>query len=100
MVITPQAYRRISDAVRQLPNDRVIDQWGAWAIGGLPDKPRYDVPYYIAEIALEALTADEHRIQTKLDLPSLDEDIEGDLLNDLGYVQAIQASLRGQGVGR
>jgi hypothetical protein len=63
-------------------------------------KVRTDVPYDIAAIALEALIAAEGRIEERLRTPGLDEDVEADLLNDLGYIQAIETALHAEGVGR
>lgn len=100
MVISPQACRRITAAVRELEDVHRQEQWGAWAIGGIPNQPRQDVPYYIAEIAFDALAVETGRIERLLRTAGLDEDDEADLLNDLGYIQAIQVALRNKGIGR
>jgi hypothetical protein len=100
MVITPQARRRITGAVRSLEDSQARDRWGAWAQGAAPNVSRADVPYDIAAIAHNALTAAAERIKERLGAVGLDEDLEADLLNDLGYVQAIEASLRKEGIGR
>jgi hypothetical protein len=100
MLITPQACRRIAGAVQALPDPHSKTIWVAWVRqGGAPNRPRTDVPYNIAAIALEALEADERRIEEQLSTPTIDEDAEADLLNDLGYIQAIGATLRNEGIG-
>jgi len=43
---------------------------------------------------------DERRIEERLAAEGLDEDVEADLLNDLGYIEAIQNALRSEGIGR
>lgn len=93
MMITPQARRLITGAVRALP-DGSRDRWGAWAERGSTDAIRTDVPQDIAEIALQALVAAEKRIEQQLNVDGLDEDAEADLLNDLGYIHAIGTALR------
>lgn len=98
MMITPQAQRRITWAVGALDN-RSRDRWGAWASAAAPNLIRTDVPYEIAIIAHNALVDAARKIQERLDA-GLDEDTEADLLNDLGFVQAIEATLRKEGVGR
>jgi hypothetical protein len=65
-----------------------------------PSKVRTDVPYDIAVIVLEALTAAERCIEERLRTPCLEDDAEADLLNDLGYIQAIEAALHAEGIGR
>lgn len=100
MMITPQARRRIADAIRALPEGRSRERWKAWEWQGQPSQIRTDVPYDIAEIAFEALTTAERDINERLRTEGLDEDLEADLLNDLGYIQAIEATLRKEGVGR
>lgn len=51
---------------------------------------RTDVPYDIAEIALEALKAAVRSIEKRLRTAGLDEDVEADLLNDLGYYKPLR----------
>ena len=100
MIITPQARRLITGAVRALPDARSQKRWEAWAGQAGPSEIRDNVPYDIAEIALEALTETERGIEERLGQKALDEDLEADLLNDLAYVQSIEAALRNEGVGR
>jgi hypothetical protein len=100
MMITPQARRLITGAVRALPEPRSRDLWGAWAGQVAPDEIRADLPYDIAVIALEALTTAERTIRERLGSEGLAEDLEADLLNDLGYIQAIEIALRNEGIGR
>jgi len=99
MMITPQARRRITDAVQAL-DTQARSRWGTWAERAAPNQVRTDVPYEIAVIAHEALTAAAYGIERLLSSETLDEDREADLLNDLGFVQAIDASLRKEGVGK
>jgi hypothetical protein len=100
MMITPQARRRIGGAVQSLPDTNARDRWGAWAQQAAPNAVRIDVPYEIAVIALEALVTAERGIEQQLGQEALDEDIEADLLNDLGYIQAIETALRNEGIER
>jgi hypothetical protein len=97
MMMTPQACRRVTSAVAALS---AVDQarWKAWA-DRLPSRGPADVPYEIASIALHALAAAEREIEAELAQFGLDEDREADLLNDLGYVRAIQAALHAENVG-
>jgi hypothetical protein len=46
------------------------------------------------------LTAAERAIEQRLGQETLDDDLQADLLNDLGYVQAIENALRNEGIGR
>jgi hypothetical protein len=100
MMITPQARRRIGGAVQALLDTSARDRWGAWAQQAAPNAVRTDVPYEIAAIALEALVTAERRIEQQLGQEALDEDREADLLNDLGYIQAIETALRNEGIER
>jgi hypothetical protein len=100
MMITGQACRRISGAVRELQNPRSSERWGTWARTFVPGQIRDDIPYDVAAIALEALTAAERRIEDQLRQAALDEGQEADLLNDLGYIKAIEQALQNEGIGR
>jgi hypothetical protein len=100
MMITPQARRRISGAVRALPDPSSQERWGVWAGQTAPNEIRTDVPYDIAVIALEALTTAERSIEERLAKEGVDDDLEADLLNDLGYIQAIETTLRNEGIDR
>lgn len=95
MTLTPQARRLISAAVGALP-DAAHEKWRAWVVSS----PTGDLPYDVAVIALEALEATARRLEGRLEEESLDEDIEADILNDLGYIHAIESGLRQQGIGR
>jgi hypothetical protein len=99
MMITPQARRRITGAVRALPEPR-RNRWEVWAGQTAPTEIRTNVPNDIAIIALEALTTAERDIRERLAKVGLDEDSEADLLNDLGYIQAIETAFRNEGIGR
>src|SRR3954451_6017981 len=96
IMITPQARRRITGAVQSL-DPASQGRWTAWAQTFLPNQVQTDVPYDIALIALHALIEAERKIEAQLSQDSLDDDLEADLLNDLGYVQAIEAALRNEG---
>lgn len=100
MMITPQACRRITGAVEALPDVLARERWGAWAQQAAINQIRTDVPYDVAAIALEALVTAERDIANALGEDALDEDRQADLLNDLGYIQAIETQLRNEGVGR
>lgn len=98
MMITPQACRRIADAVKVLPDVPSKERWGEWAEKVVAEVIRTDVPYDVAAIALEAITAAVRDIQQQLAKEGLDEGLEADLLNDLGFIQAIETTLRKEGV--
>jgi hypothetical protein len=100
MMLTPQACRRITGAVEALPDMRARETWGAWTQEGAINQARADVPYEIAEIALDAIITLERDIERQLGDDTLDENQQADLLNDLGYVRAIEPALRNDGVGR
>jgi hypothetical protein len=100
MMITPQACRRITGAVEALPDTRARERWGSWARQGAVNQTRTDVPYEIAAIALDALVVVRREIERQLGDDFLDENQQSDLLNDLGYVSAIETTLRSEGVGR
>ena len=100
MIITPQARRRIDSAVRGLPDARSQERWSAWTRRTAPNFVQDGIPYDIAEIALEALTAAERRIEARLSAPGVHDDSEADLLNDLGFIRSVEALLRAEGVGR
>jgi hypothetical protein len=93
MMMTPQARRLITSAVRALPGGS-RDQWGVWVGQGSTDAIRTDIPQDIAEIALRALVVAEQHIEKQLGTDGLGEDAEADLLNDLGYIQSIETALR------
>lgn len=100
MMLTPQACRRITGAVEALPNVQDRERWGSWAQDGAVNRARTDVPYEIAAIALDALVVVGREIERHLGEDALDENEQSDLLNDLGYVRAIETALRNEGVGR
>ena len=100
MKITPQARRRITGAVRALNDLGLSERWGRWDAAGPANQIRTDLPYEIAEIAFQALTAAERAIHAQLEGGGVDEDTRADLANDLGYVQAIETTFRGSGIGR
>jgi hypothetical protein len=100
MMITPQARRRITGAVRELDDPSARDRWSSWAATAPSDQHRTNVPYEIAAIALRALETAEKNIHQALGLQELDEDTRVDLANDLGYVQAIETAIRNEGIGR
>jgi hypothetical protein len=100
VMITPQARRRITAAVRDLPDLGSRDRWGVWAKESLPDRICTDVPDDVAAIALEALIGAERGVEAQLAEDALDEDRQADLLNDLGYIRSIAAVLRSEGLVR
>jgi len=100
MMITPQARRRITVATGTLTDPEEKDRWQAWASAAAANVVRTEVPFDIAEIALRALIGAEREIYQQLGRREIDEDTQADLLNDLGYVQAIGTAIRNEGVGR
>jgi hypothetical protein len=100
VMITPQARRGITAAVRDLPDSGSRDRWGVWAKESLPDRICTDVPDDVAAIALEALIGAERGVEAQLAEDALDEDRQADLLNDLGYIRSIAAVPRSEGLVR
>jgi hypothetical protein len=100
MTITPQARRRITAAVRDLPDSGSRDRWGVWAKESLPDRICTDVPDDVAAIALEALIGAERGVEAQRAEDALDEDRQADLRNDLGYIRSIAAVPRSEGLVR
>jgi hypothetical protein len=90
MILTPRARRTVDAAIQHLPDSRLRDKWRAWekqdAIGDLPGE--------IAAIVGNALQLAEQNLQKRLESSSLDENEQADILNDLGYIQAIEAGLK------
>jgi len=95
IILTPQATRRITNAVKELPDERALSKWREWVEQSSDTPLNYDV----ATIALSAIVAESRKLSTELEQGSLDEDSEADILNDLGYLSAIEKSLRLEGVG-
>jgi len=95
MKLTPRARRLLSEAVEALPSRGDQATFRKWASSKAADT---DIPYEIAAIALAAVLSEKRKIEFSLESPSLDEDAEADLLNDLGYVQAMEKSLRLEGI--
>jgi hypothetical protein len=59
-----------------------------------------ELPNPVAEIALHALDAAAHRIEKQFGSASLNEGLEADMLNDLGYIRAIATTLHREGIKR
>src|SRR3954470_17847443 len=91
MIFTPQARRRISDAVQALdPASQAL--WETWAQTLAPNQIRANAPHDIILIALRALIEAEQKIVDQLNLEDPDDDLKADLLNDLVYVRAIKTA--------
>jgi len=94
MILTPQAQRLVAEAVRELPG-AARDKWRSWSEchngGTLPEE--------LAPVVLDALDLFMKRINARLATPSLSEDDQMDLTNELGYVQAIFGQLRHEATG-
>ena len=99
MVITPKVRRLIAEGVALLP-DPMRDRWNEWARPFEITESASEVPYEIADLALQALTAAEQDIEWRLQRPNLHEDARSDMLNDLGDIRAIQATIRAENVGQ
>jgi hypothetical protein len=98
MVLTPKDRRFIGNATLLL-SDTDRERWRDWTRQyGITDTAS-QVPYEIAEIALRALVDAERDLEWRLQRPYLHEDARSDMVNDLGYIQAIQESLRTENVG-
>jgi hypothetical protein len=98
MVVDPQVRRRLTSAVfNELP-DAARDRWNTWA-RQVPPLDTIELPYDLAEIALRAVSASARTITRRLDQDDIEGDVRSDLLNDLGFVQDIEATLV-ESVGR
>lgn len=96
MMLTPQARRLTAAAVRALPDTKAREKWHAWEARVSSS----ELPYDVAAIVLDALNMAASELEKRLEAASLDEDTEADTLNELGYIHAIQKTLRREGVGR
>jgi hypothetical protein len=90
MMLTPRARRTVSAAVEQLSDSDLRDKWRAWERRGATG----ELPSEITAIARDALHLAERNLQKRLDTASLDENEEADILNDLGYIHAIETGLK------
>ena len=90
MMLSPKAALFIATAI--------ADAGSAWirdAVGKLgPDPWMRELSPRAVEIALKALSESEAAMRERLEYPEIGEDEEADLLNDLGFVVAIQSELR------
>jgi hypothetical protein len=59
-----------------------------------PDPWSRPLSPHAARVALDALRATEKHIRDRLGDPALDIDEEADLINDLGFVAAVQSDLQ------
>lgn len=91
MILTPRAKQVVSEAMRALPSGSVgRDRWYGWA----EHQKAYELPDHLVSIVQEALGCIGHVYEERLKSGSLTEDEEADLLNDLGYIRAIENELR------
>lgn len=98
MIFHPRDRRRIGDTLRALGDQEALRTWETWVNMFMVNQPSTRAPYEIAALALRALLADESNIKRQLDADP-DEDSWADLVNDLGYVQAIKEELLAENVG-
>ncbi len=91
MILTPRAKRVVSEAMRALPSGSAArDRWYSWA-----EYPNaYEIPSDLVPLVQEALSFIERACEARLNFRPLNEDEEADLLNDLGYIRAIENELR------
>jgi hypothetical protein len=89
MILTVKARRFVADAVDQLPDDHVRSVWRSFE-----KKPTQDIPAHVAAAALQALEYAEYEINNRLRRGHLDEIEEADLVNDLGFIKAVETDLR------
>lgn len=80
MKLTPQASRLLSGLMREHPDVRK-----ALSVE--------DLPAEMIPVAHEALQQHVRELQTRLDHEKLSDDEESDLLNELGYVMAVDKDL-------
>ncbi len=59
-----------------------------------PDPWSQALSPYAVRVALDALSETEKNIRDRLGDPKIDIDEEADLINDLGFVDAVQADLQ------
>lgn len=85
MIFTPQALRRIGDAVQTLGRaSRGL--WETWLQSFSPNNDQ-------AQTALHGLIKVEQKLKEQLSQDALNDDQRADMLNDLGYVRSIKAAL-------
>ncbi len=91
MRLTPQAYRLVAEAMKSASYAE-RSSWESWlATGFSPDR---DMPFDVVSEVRGALSRIERTILQKLHDERPDDDREADLLNDLGYVRAIDVDLK------
>ena len=96
MNFTPKAKRLVDSAVSELNRDaqKIWKNWAHnWVGAG-------HVPSDVANVAVDALSIIDARLQDYLANPSLDDDERADLINDLGYVRAVRTDLLGDATPR
>lgn len=99
MMLTPQAYRLVSAAVRAYPQAHAKQVWESWwsqfdwsSIRTF-DNPGSSMPIEIATIAHDALSYVAGLIERRLDTEKLSDEQEADLVNELGFIMAIESDL-------
>lgn len=98
MVLSPKDRRLITDAVA-LISDPARDRWREWIRSFNAADLASEVPYEIADIALQALSAAERDTEWRLRGDYLHEDARADMLNDLALIRSIRLSIRAANVG-
>jgi hypothetical protein len=94
MRFTPQSYRLVAEAINGMPS-QARHAWDAWHAPPLsrPDLT-IDMPFDVVSLAHDALSRVERNILSRLYEESLSDDAEADLLNELGYVRALDKELK------
>jgi len=90
MKLTPQALRLVSGLMSSSPDGGAHSRWLAWAAR----TPGGDLPDDLLLVVIEALTDAAWRLEQALSAPGIDDDRESDLVNELGYIQAISGDLK------
>jgi hypothetical protein len=90
MKLTPQAQRLVAGLMQSHPDAQARARWSSWENRSAGE----DLPADILLAVIDALAMAAREIETSLDAGGLDEDRESDLVNDLGYIQAIGSDLK------
>lgn len=90
MKLSVPARRMISYGVSRLNDEEARVAWSKW----LERHPDDDLPPHIIAIAARSVAILESQILGAIAAKKFTDETEGDILNDLGYVRAIESDLR------
>jgi hypothetical protein len=90
MKLSASARRIISYGVSRLKDEEALAAWSRWQ----KRHPDGELPTDIVAIAARSIAILESEILGAIATKKYAEEMEGDILNDLGYVRAIESDLR------